>query len=338
MSNKNHYHSGFYLSRELGRQSTRPRLKNGNLIDSLPAAERAHAIAIQRGKGFLSQIVDGIDAGELGSKVIIALAQTLYEQSVDANTTKELLGLSDQMQNLFPEYDFAEKFRNQENKIRMYPNGGKRDSAGNRTASPSPYIWFELSKFTRRVLGLGNKKPESYDKNNVAKTLRNLSDKVVYLAVDDNTHVGASLCSIEYITINKKTKSVIYIVRLGAIFTREVMKDKIILRNDTLVKLNGRQGDLTMRLLWYLAEQRSYHKQQTWPKDSIEKSKLMDMIAILPSYKKTPSRKEVDLKKAVEKMKYVGIIEDSDEGYTEKKNDKGITICTFKFNEDYLKE
>ena len=56
------------------------------------------------------------------------------------------------------------------------------------------------------------------------------------------------------------------------------MQDSIVLRNDTLLKLRGKQSTMTMRLFWFLAEQNSYHK-KTWPIDKIKKYELFERIA-----------------------------------------------------------
>lgn len=319
----------FTTSRELSRQQTRQAPISRDLFDALPKVERAHALSLDKTKGFLSSIVDGIEGGELGSKVIIALAQTLSEQSKYTSKGTELLGLESDIQTKFPDFNIEEK------PIVKMQNGGRLNSDGTRETSPTPYIWFELSQITRKALGLSLKeKPRKKDKDEVARIIRDLSSKVVYLACDDGSHVGTSICSIDYVHVNSKG-SIIYILRLGAVFTKQVMRDNIVLRNDTLFKLRGKQSTMTMRLFWFLAEQNSYHK-ATWPIDKIKKYELFERIAILRSYKKNVNRKEKDFAESINKMKSIGLLENSADAYKEVKNEDGDIISIFKFNKSYL--
>lgn len=325
----NSHKNTFTTSRELSRQQTRKVPISRDLFEALPQSERQHALSLDKTKGFLSSLVDGIDAGELGSKVIIAIAQILSEQSKYTNQGTELLGISDEIKEIFPEFD-TEKYP-----IKIMPNGGEKTTNGQKTRSKTPYVWFELSQLTRRALGLSStEKPRKADKDSVAKVIRELSNKVIYLAVGDGTHIGTSLCSIDYVAVNKRG-SIVYILRLSSVFTREVMHDNIILRNDTLTKLRGKQSTMTMRLFWFLAEQNSYHK-STWPIDKIKKYDLFERIAIINSYVRHPDRKEPDFRKSILKMKEVGLLENSNEAYKEETNESGEIISIFKFNKSYL--
>ena len=329
MNWKNRKNNTFTTSRELSRQQTRKAPISRNLFDALPPVERKHALSLNKTKGFLSSIVDGIEGGELGSKVIIALAQILSEQSKITPKGTQLLGIGNNIQVIFPDFNPKDK------PIMQLQNGGRIGSDGDKEKSPTPYIYFELAQLTRKALGLSAKeKPRKKDKDEVAKIIRDLASKVVYLACDDGSHVGTSICSIDYVRVNKQG-SVVYILRLGAVFTKNVMQDSIVLRNDTLLKLRGKQSTMTMRLFWFLAEQNSYHK-KTWPIDKIKKYELFERIAILKSYKKNSSRRDKDFQEAINKMKLIGLLENSEDAYKETKNEEGDIISNFRFNKSYF--
>ena len=216
----------------------------------------------------------------------------------------------------------------------MLSGGAKVD--GKEAAGYSPYISFELGRFTRRVLGYEqNHKVQTVEKNNVADAINILNKKLVYISTD-TYHLGMRLCSIEATTINKTTKVKTYYIKLNPIFAREIKHDSIVIRDDTLIKLRGRQKGMTMRLFWLLAEQNSYHK-GTWPIEKMRKDDLLRRIAVSGSYNKNKARRDEDFKEAIEKMKYVGLIENSEKGYKEYPSEANdAMISEFRFNADYV--
>ncbi len=321
----------FRVSRELARQQTRPKPVQGDLFSCLSEEEKKDALRISKDEdsGLLSQIVDGIEAGEVVSKVIIAFAQVLWEQSFKngSTETENLLGIKDEISKFLPQVIPT-------NDKLLYSGGAKVE--GKEAASYSPYISFELGRFTRRVLGYEQgHKVQTVEKNNVADAISILGKKQVYISTDTH-HIGTRICSIEGTIIDKKTKVKTYFIKLNPIFTREILRDSIVIRDDTLIKLRGRQKGITMRLFWFLAEQNSYHK-PTWPVEKVRKDILMSKIAVSGSYNKNKTRRDEDFAEAIDKMKYVGLIENSEKGYKEYASEANdAMISEFRFNADYV--
>ena len=318
--------------RMLAQQQTRPKPpKDKNLFDLLTEEARKKAVQISNKGGLLSQITDGINAGVLGSKVIIGLAQTLAEQSELYHTEDEMLGIGDAAN---PDKEITKR------------NFGKHKQL------PYANIYVREREFTQLVKG--TKEVSSSDRKEVMGVLNKLKDCYHFLSVKDaqgnEKYVGMQLLNISGIVIDPKTNARGYIVELKPIFIHGIKNDFVTLRKDTLQKLGGRTSDLTMKLFWFLTEQHSYKTREGYPLVRIFKDELLNHIAILKMYEKNIKRRNEDFAKAIEKMAEVGLIKplkgkngtllpEEKRGYREELAQDGMSkICLFFLNKDYTQE
>lgn len=320
------------VSRELVRQHTRVRKPGQDLFSILNDEARERAIQVQEnGGGLLSQIVDGIDGGELTSKVILGLAHTLYEQSEMSGTLDSMMGATYQ---ILPYLEMSLP--------RMKSSGRSKALDGSVVKSPCPCVCIRISDFTRLVLGT-NEKPSNKDKDRVRDTLESISNKMVYLAIGDGHFIGKTLIGKRTKLIDTKKGSEVWLLELDSVFTCNILNDFAVLRKDTLMKLKGRQMKITMRLLYYLIEKRSYDPENL--NHRVSKIDLFNRIAIISKYEKNPKERDRDFKEALQKMVDVHLIDPikldgdkyaKDSGYHEEIGADGCTpISCFRFNKNY---
>jgi hypothetical protein len=311
--------------REIARQQHITAPTTGNLFNILNDKAKKSAIQLKEKGKLLSSLVEGIDGGELSTKVIIALIQVLNEQ----NDLKQPESIQKNSKLIAESFGYT---------LKKSPTAGaltkfeERDDKG-RPLSLCPFIVIQISDFTRRVFS----KPQSYklsgaERNRVRDTLDELKSKEVFYLCADNHHRSISLIRGVNKDIDAKTKEEIRIIELDGIFLKNIQHDFVTLPSDILQRLKGRQGTMTMRLFWFLVEQYSYHK-NSYPLESKNKADLFSEIAIIERYKRHPTEREKDFKKAIEKMKEIRLIK----SYKEKSTNKGEQLCIFTFDDDFTK-
>lgn len=321
------------VSRELVRQQTRVRKQGQDLFSILNEKAREDAIQVhENGGGVLSQIVDGIDGGETVSKVILGLAHTLYEQSEMSGTLGSMMGATDK---ILPYLEMSLP------KIKK-SSGRSKALDGSLVSSPCPCVCIRMADFTRLVLGT-NEKPSNKDKDRVREALESISKKMVYLAIGDGRYIGRTLIGKRTKLIDTKKGSEVWLLELDSVFTCNILNDFAVLRKDTLMKLKGRQMKITMRLLYYLIEKRSYDPDNL--NHRVSKIDLFNRIAIISKYEKNPKERDRDFKEALQKMVDVHLIDPikldgtnyaKDSGYHEEIGSDGYTpISCFRFNKNY---
>lgn len=321
------------VSRQMGREHHKT-ITKGGLLERLSPKARQDAIIHLEGDGLLSTLVDGIDGGELAEKVIIGLCQVLAEQNHLTPGMKDLKLLRENstslLTSLFPEGGQVEE----------RPVGGNPQPTESTLTTPEgnkiptslrPFVLVRMTDFTRRVKGQPEKsKVDSKDREAVRGILNDLRRKTLYTQSGPNW-IGATLVGRERISYDPKTKEEIRLIELDSVFTRGLLNDFITLPFDLLQRLKGRQKKITMRMLWYLVEQRSYH-QPSYPLHMIDKAELLDQIAIIEKYKRHPALREEELCEAVATMKRIRLIS----AYEEKPGKgSGAMVCHFTFSDDF---
>lgn len=309
----------FITSRELVKQHTRPKPTEGNLYDSLPPKAREHAMELDNEGRLLSSITDGINAGAKATKVLIALAQTLYEQSEYSGTTDRLLGLSEEVCK-------STGLTISEGEL------GTRKNPEERVISPSPFIIVKLSDFAKLVNGTN--KVGGKDIAEVKAILYQLDRQEVCINRGDGRYFFQSILHIWARDVDTNTGAEVMIINLKPIFTRAIATDFVTLRKDTLKVLSGRQKDITMRLMCYLVEMNSYKSLPLYPKVKISKEELFSRVAIQKQYERRKGDRERDFQEALRKMKELKLIT----AYTEETGAGGNTICVFMLNKNYTTE
>lgn len=309
----------FTTSRELIRQQTRKKPIQGNLFDMLTPKARDQAIVLSETDGLLSQVTDGINAGVLGTKVIIGLAQTLYLQSEMYGNTDRLLGMSEEVTK-------ATGIELSEGEL------GTRKDPKKPVISPSPYVYIKTHDFTKLVQG--TERVGGKDIKAVKDMLFDLHNKMIYIDRGDGNFIGRRLLTIEGTDIDTKTGAEVLLLQLKPIFTRAIASDFVTIRKDTLKVLSGRQKDITMKLFLYLVEQHSYKNLPTYPTIKITKAELFSRIAVIKSYEKYSKRREPDFQEAVNRMKALHLIH----SYNEEYGAGGDIICIFHLNKAYTSE
>jgi hypothetical protein len=310
--------------REIARQQHITAPTTGSLFDILNPEAKKHAIQLRSKGNLLSSLVEGIDGGELSTKVIIALIQVLNEQS-DLKQPESIKKNSELIANSFG-YT-----------LRQTPTAGalskyEQSDKEKRPIALCPFIIIKITDFVRRVLSLPpSTKVTGKDKNRVRDTLDELRVKEVFYKCANNHHRSITLIRGMNKDIDAKTKEEIRIIELDGIFIKNLQHDFVTLPSDILQRLKGRQSTMTMRLFWFLVEQFSYHK-HTYPNEKKNKSDLFSEIAIIERYKEHPSEREKDFKKSIEKMKEIRLIK----SYEEKPSELGEHTCIFTFDDDFV--
>lgn len=309
----------FTAPRELARQHTRRKPNQGNLFDVLSPKAKEHAIlASDKGRLF-SDVVDGVNGNPMVSKVIIGLAQTLFEQSERKGNTDKLLGYTTELLELETEEAIPTKEL-------------VNDSSNNPVISPYACVCLRLSDFAKMVNGkhrIGGK-----EVINVREALTDLSRKLVYIDRGNGHYTGLPLCTIKGSHIDTNTNEEYLIVELSPLFTREIATDFVTCRKDTLKVLSGRQKDITFRLYWYLLEWHSYKTTPTYPLHKVTKYDLFSRIAVNKWYEDHKKKREEDFQEAVGKMLDLRLIT----SFREEEGATGDTICVFFLNKNYTNE
>lgn len=339
----------FKVSRELARQQHKPKIeagsKKGKISDTtdlfapvlsiMTEQEKAKLNKIGGIDSLISYITDGISTGKksLYSKIIIALAQTQFEQSIGSDQKedqeegtgiskwyieqKRKMGATDE------EISQLEKYRNESKTMGVKSNGSQ-------ISSKYAYIYIDLYKFTKLVNG--GVKPGGRDMKAVTDALNELDQKKIFFRGNDGKNRFIRLFTLDYgeeIAGDYRIS-----VRLSPLFTMGFSNDFVKLRKDTLRVLSGQQKDITMRLFWKLVEELSHSPMpSTGYVYRVRKRSLFDEIAVLESYENQKNRREADFKIAVDKMKSLGLI-------TEYREDPGGAeiVCYFTLNKDYEKK
>lgn len=322
------------VSRQIGREHHKPYNKE-SLLNRLNKSARADAILKLEGDGLLSTIVDGIDGGELTEKVIIGLCQVLAEQNNLFPGMQDMKQLRANTENILHSVFSCDECA-ADSLVGGTPHAGEPvviSSNGEKLPiSLRPFIQLKIADFTRRIKGLPkNTKVDSKDKNAVRAILDDLRRKTLYTL--SNSHwIGTTLIGRVRICINDTTQEEVRIMELDSVFTRGLLNDYITLPFDLLQRLRGRQKKITMRLMWYLVEQRSYHL-PTYPHHQVDKQTLFSGIAIIKKYDTHPALLNSDFAEAIKKMNEIRLISNYEErsGKT-----SSSTICIFTFSEDFL--
>lgn len=315
----------FLANRDIAKLQNKPKLKKGELYRLLPEQLRKQAIELSEGDNLLSTITEGLNSGELGSKVIIALCQELYRQS-------EILRDTDQEEGVIP----------LEGLNSIIPKD-KQIGIGVKEEKPfiCPMICIELADFTRLVLGREgeNYHPSTKDRDSVMSVLNKLDSGKAFAKLGDS-YKGIKFLSIEGLEVGEKdskgnngSTTKIWIA-LRDIFVNAIASQFVRIRKDTLKQLRGRQKEITLRLFWTLVEYKSYSN--TRASLDISKLELLSRVAIINSYDRNPKRREQDFKEAIQRMKEIKLLEK--DGYTETENANNDTISHFKFNPKYETE
>lgn len=314
------------FSREIARQQHQALPSHGNLFSCLNVRAKAHAIELNENGNLLSTFVEGIDGGELSTKVLIALIQVLNEQTnlkspeEVQQTSAKIAGILGYQLHSTRNVGAVTKYEPQDKE--GYP------------LSICPYVVIKISDFTRRVLSIPeSKKVDSKDRNNVRDVLDDLRIKELFYKCANGHHRSVTLIRAMNKDIDPKTREEYRILELDGVFIKNIQHDFLILPSDILTRLKGRQSKLTMRLFWFLVEQRSY-KKPTYPEERKFKSELFNEVAIIDRYRDHPSDRDKDFKKAIEKMKEIRLISDYSECGDK---DTGETTCVFTFRDDFHK-
>lgn len=312
------------FSREIARQQHIALPSSGNLFSCLNERAKGHYIELKEKGNLLSTLVEGIDGGELSTKVLIALIQVLNEQ-MNLKDSEEVKNTSSKIAGIL-----GYQLHSTRN-VGAVTNYEPQDKEGY-PLSICPYVVIKISDFTRRVLSIPDtQKVRGTDKGRVRDTLDDLRIKEVFYKCANGHHRSVTLIRATTKDIDLKTKEEYRIIELDGVFIKNIQRDFVILPSDILTRLKGRQSTLTMRLFWFLVEQRSY-KKPTYPVERKFKSELYDEVAIIDRYKDHPSDKDNDFKKAIEKMKEIRLISD----YSEcRDKNSGETTCVFTFRDDF---
>lgn len=321
------------VSRQMGREHHKS-VSKGNLLQRLNQRARENAIIHMEGDGLLSTLVDGIDGGELTEKVIIGLCQVLAEQNRLTPGITDLKVLRANSESLVTRFFPPEEtvcdtpvggIPRKDEKVQISPDGHRVP------VSLKPFVVLRMTDFTRRVKGQAEgSKVDSKDRETVRNILSDLRKKTIYTRSGGNW-IGATLVGRERLYYDSRTKEEIRVIELDSVFTRGLLNDFITLPFDLLQRLRGRQKKITMRLMWYLVEQRSYH-QPTYPMHQVVKVELMGEIAIIEKYKRHPGILEYDLAESVATMKRIRLLSAYEE--VEGKS-QGSIICRFTFSDDF---
>lgn len=325
---------GYHLvSREMARAQHHS-IAQGSLFALLSEKAKKDAIVCQKRGDLLTSLAEGMDGSDYTYKVLIGLCQLLAEQSGLRPKQKDYKKMDENSLALaklyFGESELTHKpvagIIAKGDEVRPYGENGEEYPS-----SLCRFVVVKISDFTRRVKGLGaNTKPDTDTKNRVKDVLDELRKKKIYTR-SNGRWIWATLIRGERGEIDPNTKEEIRIIELDGIFTKNILHDFIALPDDILERLKGRQGSLTMRLFWYLVEQRSY-KKKTYPLERTKKAELLSEIAILERYKRRLTDKENDFKKAVEVMKRIRLIA----SYKEESSKDGMGInCLFTFSDGF---
>lgn len=323
--------SHFY-AKEMARQQHRALPTQGNLFDFLNPEAKKHAVQLNAKGKLLSSLVEGIDGGGFSTKVIIALMQVLSEQN-NLFDEKEIQKNSQLITEVLQKDGITTAVLRTTRTAGAVTKYDKVDEKGYPLAF-CPYVVIRISDFTRRVIGNPTSKTiRKEDRDRVRDTLDELSSKELFYTAANGHFRSIKLIGKHYRDIDPKTKDEIRILELDGIFLKNIEHDFLKLPSDILQRFRGNQSKLTMRLFWYLAEQRSLNK-RTYPKEKKTKSELFSEIAIIERYKDHPKEKQKDYEKALEVMKKIRLITDD---YKEEQASNGELICIFTFREDFEK-
>lgn len=278
---------------------------------------------LQENGNLLSTITDGIDGSPLTSKVIKALSQVQYEQSLQTDNRKLLTGLSE---------DKIKEITKETISLPAPQDYGETNKSGGKVKTPFSYIVIDSIDFTKKVNGvnrLGGK-----DKEAIMDILTDLERKEVFIDLKNGHYRGTKLLTILGRDIDSSTGREVLFVQLSPIFARAISHDYVTYRSDTLLMMRGKQSKVTMKLFDILIEAHSYRGSNSKQKNDrlfkMEKGMLFDRIAPLQSYKKNPKRRATDFAKAVDLMKEWLLITDYHE-----EDKTGCIICVFHLNPEY---
>ena len=290
--------------RELARQQHKSPTKMRELLTFLSQKERESAVAWDGNiDNFISTIIDGINLGDLGTKVIIALVQLLNEQ----NNIMEPEQVYNNSEAIVEGYEISKEH------FGIVPSVGKIQSedmvANNCPQCFRPAVTFDFVDFCRIVYGRGDKDPvATRERNNVLDALDKLHTTRVWFEYADGEWRDAKLIVDYRSIINTKTRKRRIGCLLDPVFVHGIYKDFVTLPPDILQRLNAKtRSNMAIRLFWFLVTQESY-KKPTYPVERKSKESLMETIAVLPSYKENRGRRNKDFASAIEAMKELRLI------------------------------
>jgi len=288
----------------------------------------------------LAGTLEGLSGGEAYLKsFIIALAQTLNEQSKYYNSEGKLSGVP---RDLIPEI-FGEdvKIRDEKDSLSL-PVEVKKDKGREIVEEKRtfPYIIVSYEDLASKLRGEG-KQRGGKDAEQVRNYIDSLSEKQYLYGGKDQKGTswvyGIKLLSKD-ITIYRRDrrdpkgelKEVGCLLRLSAQFS-DTIRGYTGLRANTIQMIGGgKQKDITMFLLDLLLYVRGTDRGNVWKK---KKEDLLSQIATIDKYKTHPKLRGEDFQEAIEKVLKCGLITK----YEEEKTPGGETLSVFHFNPHYSK-
>lgn len=341
--------NSFYMNRALARSQHRKGITEGRkgkrtpeavqleLFEGLSKMEKKVAVPLS-GKTFANEIISTIPTSGLTAKVLIALGQTIHEQSnkfKDENTdyTKRITTKSGKEK----EVNFTPLRGINETALDFFPHlQGVPSPIQGEGALPN--IIIDITEFTKLVNGrMGeNYTPSGAERNEIKDILENLKQKEVIMFINGNRLAFPLLNLIAKDLGSKKSegnngKRELWALALSPVFYNGITQDHIRFRADILKDLKGNQSEMTMRLLWLLGEFFSYGHSLTLTK---RRAELFEEIAVLKRYTDHKKARDEDFRKAIETMKRLRLLS----SYTEKEGANGELISVFKLNKNYLTE
>jgi len=313
----------YNMARDLVLQQIKPQpqsqMKERDLFSLLDEEEKKYATMLSERNGeSIYDLVDGLDLGVIGSKVLMALAQILHEQSYKYGDVKTLSGLPESITHKPDKIVTVDGIIPKNSPIEYYKD------------NHYPRIMFKEWDFARRVIG----KPtaSSKDQKKIRAIIHKL-DKHEFWLTKNGINISTKLLTINHKAIDPKTGARVYLIELYPIFVKDIGTNFVPFRGDTNNLNSILKTDMEMKLFLYLAEQNTHKKTKGYPEVKINRGKLYQRIAKKKSYATNPKRRYEDFKKAIEKMKDIGIIT----AYDEKPVGDGISYnCIFTLNKKWL--
>ena len=311
--------STFHASREVVKQMTKKKEKN-----SLPEFDKKFDFHQKNRKNSIfSRLTQGLNVTPLASKVLLAITQEIYRQSIQFHSSRSgMSGIGEELARLQNERLNKKGQNNNSNEYVV-----KTECLGDKESAYSTIV-LNLSQFTSLVNG--GKRSSGSEIDDVKDVLHELDATYVPLEMSYGTWTRR-IITIEGKYRDSRTNAEVYVLQVKPIFTREIQTDYVPLPWDILTRFRSTKSskDIFMRLFFTLTEQRSYGYYKEGKPYSITKVELLKRIAIIPSYDKNPKRREKDFNESVEGMKKIDLIE-------KYKEEKGI--CYFYFSDSFTKE
>lgn len=312
--------STFHASREVVKQMTKKKEKN-----PLPEFERKDNFSLKdRKNSIFSRLTQGLNVTPLASKVLLAITQEIYKQSVQFHSSQSgMSGLGEELARL--QNERINKAHQDNDKSIQYVV--KTENLGDKESAYSTIV-LNLSQFTSLVNG--GLRSSGTDIDHVKEVLNELDSTYIPMEMSYGTWT-MRIITIEGKYRDNSTNAEVYVLQVKPIFTREILTDYVPLPWDILTRLRNVKSskDIFMRLFFTLTEQRSYGYYKDGKPYSVTKIELLKRIAIIPSYDKNPKRREKDFIESVEGMKKINLINN----YTEENG-----ICHFYFSDSFTKE